>query len=195
MYTVPHIHFITCFYVRWLRLHPHFVFRYFFFTLSGHVSVHFLSPLFQFLFPTHIALYPFLSKYCFGLSSLFLLRHFPVVIPVRSSYYDGLCHIDLGVSSFLCRFHVHMFIVGVSDVAKLIFLLYIHFLVVVFSSPLTSFHLYSCSLHSYLWRDLRFGNVILVHQCIPMLYQVPHIFVLGFFRQCYLFIPYHSFPL
>ena len=58
----------------------------------------------------------------------------------------------------------------VSDVAKLIFLLYIHFLVVVFSSPLTSFHLYSCSLHSYLWRDLRFGNVILVHQCIPMLY-------------------------
>ena len=133
------------------------------------VSVHFLSPLFQFLFLTHIALYPFSSIYCFGLSSLFLLRLFPIVIPVRSSYYDGLCHIDLGVSSFLCRFHVHTFIVGISDVAKLIFLLYIHFLVVVFSSPLTSFHLYSCSLHSYLWRDLRFGNVILVHQCIPML--------------------------
>ena len=134
------------------------------------VSVLFLSPLFQFLFPTHIAPYPFSSIYCFGLSSLFLLRLFPIVIPVRSSYYDGLCHIDLGVSSFLCRFHVHTFIVGISDVAKLIFLLHIHFLVVVLSSPLTSFHLYSCSLHSYLWRDLRFGNVILVHQCIPMLY-------------------------
>ena len=26
LYTVPHIHFITCFYVRWLRLHPHLVF-------------------------------------------------------------------------------------------------------------------------------------------------------------------------
>ena len=122
------------------------------------------------LFPPYIAHHPFLSKYCFGLGSLFSLRHFPVVIPVRSSYHDGLCHIVLGVSSFLCRFHVHMVIVGVSDVAKLIFLLYIHCLVVVFSSPLTSFHLYSCSLHSYLWRDLQFGNVILVHQHIPLLY-------------------------
>ena len=120
------------------------------------------------LFSTHIAHYSFLSIYCFGLSSLFSLRHFPVVIPVRSSY-DGLCHIVLGVSSFLCRFHVHMVIVGVSDVAKLIFLLYIHCLVV-FSSPLTSFHLYSCSLHSYLWRDLQFGNVILVHQHVLILY-------------------------
>ena len=103
------------------------------------VSVHFLSPLFQFLFPTHIALYPFSSIYCFGLSSLFLLRLFPVVIPVRSSYYDGLCHIDLGISSFLCRFHIHTFIVGISDVAKLIFLLYIHFLVVVFHLHLLRF--------------------------------------------------------
>ena len=122
------------------------------------------------LFPTHIAHYPFLSIYCFGLSSLFSLRHLPVVIPVRSSHHDGLCHIVPGVLSFLCRFHVHMVIVGVNDVAKLIFLLYIHCLVVVFSSPLTSFHLHSCSLHSFLWRDLQFGNVILVHQHIPILY-------------------------
>ena len=121
------------------------------------------------LFPTHIAHYPFLSIYCFGLSSLFSLRHFPVVIPVRSSYHDGLCDIVLGVSSFLCRFHVHMVIVGVSDVAKLIFLLYIYCLVVVFLSLLTSFYLYSCSLHSYLWRDLQFGNIILVHQHVPIL--------------------------
>ena len=117
------------------------------------------------VFPTYIAHHPFLSKYCFGLSSLFSLHHF-----LRSSYHDGLCHIVLGVSSFLCRFHVHMVIVGVSDVAKLSFLLYFHCLAVVFSSPLTLFHLYRCSLHSYLWRDLQFGNVILVHQYIPILY-------------------------
>ena len=147
MCTIPHIHFITYFYVRWLRSHPHLGF-----TLSGHVcqcisSVH-LSSL---VFPTYIAHHPFLSKNCFDLSSLFSLRHFPVVIPVRPSYHDGLCHIVLGVSSSLYRFHVHMVIAGVSDVAKLIFLLYIYCLVVFFfSSPLTSFHLYSCSLHSYL---------------------------------------------
>ena len=76
-----------------------------------------------------------------------------------------------------------MVIVGVSDVAKQIFLLYnyIHCLVVVFSSPLTSFHLYSCSLHSYLWRDLQFGNVILVHQHFPYTLLSATYFCLGFF--------------
>ena len=169
MYTVPHIHFITRFCVRWLRLHPHLVFVISFSHYQRVCqcisSVHSSS----LLFPTYIAHHPFLFIYCFGLSSLFSLRHFPLSFQFGPHIMMG-CHIVLGVSSFLRRFHVHMVIVGVSDVAKLIFLLYIHCLVVVFSSPLTSFHLYSCSLHSYLWRDLQFGNVILVHQHISILY-------------------------
>ena len=137
------------------------------------VSVHFLTTLPVFISYSHCPISVFI-QILFWLQLPIFIYFYSVIFPLSFQFgphiYDELCHIVLGVSSFLCRFHVHMFIDGVSDVAKLIFLLYIHFLVVVFSSPLTSFHLHSCSLHSYLWRDLRFGNVILVHQCIPMLY-------------------------
>ena len=134
------------------------------------VSVHFLGPLLLFIISySHCPLSVFIH--------ILFWPQFPIFTPSFSCchsssvlYHDGLCHIVLGVSSFLCRFHVHMVIVGVSDVAELIFLLYIHCLVVVFLSPLTSFHLYSCSLHSYLRRDLQFGNAILGHQHIPILY-------------------------
>ena len=40
----------------------------------------------------------------------------------------------------------------------------------VFSSHLIPFHLYKCSPHLHLWSDLKFGNVILIHQHIPTLY-------------------------
>ena len=132
------------------------------------VSVHFYGPLVQFsisflhclIFVCIIVLAPVPNFYSF------IFRY---VISVRSSHHAGLCHITLGVSSFLCRFHVHMVIVGVGNIARLV----ISFNLLCFSgfsSHLIPFHLQRCLPHLHLFRDLQFGNVILVHQHIPTHY-------------------------
>ena len=162
-------------------------FRYFFFIFTRPcVSVHFLGPLIQFSISF---LHCLLSVCIIVLASVphFYSINFPYVIPVRSSHHAGLCHIVFGVLSFLCRFHVHMVIVDVGDIARLVSSLYLLFCIG-FSSHLIPFHLYRCSPHLHLWRDLQFGNVILVHQHIER-----HVFFGGFFRQYHLLIFYH-FP-
>ena len=130
MYILPHFYplslyplshsFNIYFYVRWPGLHPHMVFVISFHIIRLCVSVHFLGPLIQFSISF---LHCLLSVCIIVLASVpnFYSFNFPYGIPVRSSQHAGLCHIARGVSSFLCRFHVHMVIVGVGNIARLFF--------------------------------------------------------------------------
>ena len=82
--------------------------------------VHFLGPLIQFSISF---LHCLLSVCIIVLASVpnFYSFNFPYVIPVWSSHDAGLYYIVLGVSSFFCRFHVHMVIVDVGNIARLVF--------------------------------------------------------------------------
>ena len=75
-----------------------------------------------------------------------------------------------------------MVIVDVGNIARLFFPFYLLFCSG-FTSHLIPFHLYRCSPHLYLWRDLQFGNVIIIHEHIPTPYLAPCIFVWGFFAN------------
>ena len=129
------------------------------------VTVHFYGPLIQFCISF---LHCLLSVCITVLASVsnFYSFNFPYVTPVRSLHHAGLCHTTLGASLFLCRFHVHIVIVGVGTIARLFFSFNLLFCSG-FSSHLILFHLHRCLPHLHLWRDLQFGNVILVHLHIP----------------------------